>query len=66
MGRAFEFRKVRKFKRWDKMSKAFTKIGREIAIACYAIASFLDIHPRAWKCVIHLIAERAVLIKILR
>lgn len=33
MGRAFEFRKVRKFKRWDKMSKAFTKIGREIAIA---------------------------------
>jgi YebC/PmpR family DNA-binding regulatory protein len=33
MGRAFEFRKVRKFKRWDKMSKAFTKIGREIVIA---------------------------------
>lgn len=33
MGRAFEFRKVRKFKRWDKMSKAFTKMGREIAIA---------------------------------
>lgn len=33
MGRAFEFRKERKFKRWDKMSKAFTKIGREIAIA---------------------------------
>jgi YebC/PmpR family DNA-binding regulatory protein len=33
LGRAFEFRKVRKFKRWDKMSKAFTKIGREIAIA---------------------------------
>ena len=33
MGRAFEFRKVRKTKRWDKMSKAFTKIGKEIAIA---------------------------------
>jgi YebC/PmpR family DNA-binding regulatory protein len=33
MGRAFEFRKARKMKRWDKMSKAFTKIGREIAIA---------------------------------
>lgn len=33
MGRAFEFRKVRKMKRWDKMSKAFTKIGKEIAIA---------------------------------
>ena len=33
MGRAFEFRKVRKMKRWDKMSKAFTKIGKELAIA---------------------------------
>jgi len=33
MGRAFEFRKVRKMKRWDKMSKAFTRLGKEIAIA---------------------------------
>jgi len=33
MGRAFEFRKVRKMKRWDRMSKAFTKLGKEIAIA---------------------------------
>lgn len=33
MGRAFEFRKARKMKRWDKMSKAFTKLGKEIAIA---------------------------------
>lgn len=33
MGRAFEFRKARKFKRWAKMSKTFTKIGKEIAIA---------------------------------
>src|SRR5438874_6215832 len=33
MGRAFEFRKVRKMKRWDKMSKAFTKLGKEIAVA---------------------------------
>jgi YebC/PmpR family DNA-binding regulatory protein len=33
MGRAFEFRRARKEKRWDKMSKTFTKIGREIAIA---------------------------------
>lgn len=36
MGRAFEFRKDRKFKRWDKMSKAFTRIGKEIAIAAKA------------------------------
>jgi len=33
MGRAFEFRKARKMKRWDKMAKTFTKIGREIAIS---------------------------------
>jgi YebC/PmpR family DNA-binding regulatory protein len=33
MGRAFEYRKDRKMKRWGMMSKMFTKIGREIAIA---------------------------------
>ncbi|MEG1607379.1 MAG: YebC/PmpR family DNA-binding transcriptional regulator [Mucinivorans sp.] len=33
MGRAFEFRKARKFKRWGNMSRTFTKIGKEIAIA---------------------------------
>jgi len=33
MGRAFEFRKERKMKRWSAMAKAFTRIGREIALA---------------------------------
>ena len=33
MGRAFEFRKERKFKRWAGMAKTFTRIGREIALA---------------------------------
>lgn len=33
MGRAFEYRKDRKMKRWAGMAKAFTRIGREIAIA---------------------------------
>lgn len=33
MGRAFEFRRARKEKRWDWMSKTFTKIGKEISIA---------------------------------
>lgn len=33
MGRAFEYRKARKLKRWGNMAKVFTKIGREIAIA---------------------------------
>ena len=36
MGRAFEYRKARKFARWDKMSKTFTRIGREIAMAVKA------------------------------
>ncbi len=33
MGRAFEFRKARKFKRWGKMSKTFTRLGKDIVIA---------------------------------
>jgi YebC/PmpR family DNA-binding regulatory protein len=33
MGRAFEFRKGRKMKRWSHMAKTFTRIGREIAMA---------------------------------
>jgi YebC/PmpR family DNA-binding regulatory protein len=33
MGRAFEYRKNRKMKRWSQMAKVFTKIGREIALA---------------------------------
>jgi YebC/PmpR family DNA-binding regulatory protein len=33
MGRAFEFRKARKMKRWAAMSKAFTRIGKDIVIA---------------------------------
>lgn len=36
MGRAFEFRKARKMKRWGNMARVFTKIGREIAIAVKA------------------------------
>ena len=33
MGRAFEFRKARKFKRWAKMAKTFTRIGKDIVMA---------------------------------
>jgi YebC/PmpR family DNA-binding regulatory protein len=33
MGRAFEYRKERKMKRWGAMAKAFTRIGKDIAIA---------------------------------
>ncbi len=33
MGRAFEFRKERKMKRWSKMSKTFTRLGKDIVMA---------------------------------
>jgi len=36
MGRIFETRKATMFKRWDKMAKAFTRIGRDIAMAVKA------------------------------
>ncbi len=36
MGRAFEFRKARKMKRWGNMARVFTKIGKEIEIAVKA------------------------------
>ena len=33
MGRAFEFRKTRKLKRWSTMAKTFTRIGKDIAVS---------------------------------
>ncbi|MGM0635934.1 MAG: YebC/PmpR family DNA-binding transcriptional regulator [Bacteroidota bacterium] len=33
MGRAFEFRKARKMKRWSAMAKTFTRLGKDIVIA---------------------------------
>lgn len=33
MGRAFEFRKARKMKRWSAMAKTFTRIGKDIVMA---------------------------------
>lgn len=33
MGRAFEFRKARKMKRWSSMAKTFTRIGKDIVMA---------------------------------
>ncbi len=36
MGRAFEYRKARKMKRWGNMAKTFTKLGKDIIIAVKA------------------------------
>ena len=44
MGRAFEYRKARKLKRWGNMSRTFTRIGKEITIA--AKAGGPDPNPR--------------------
>ncbi|MEL6656825.1 MAG: YebC/PmpR family DNA-binding transcriptional regulator [Bacteroidota bacterium] len=46
MGRAFEYRKARKMKRWASMAKAFTKIGREIAIAVKEGGGDPEYNPR--------------------
>ncbi|MCB0620553.1 MAG: YebC/PmpR family DNA-binding transcriptional regulator [Saprospiraceae bacterium] len=46
MGRAFEYRKERKFKRWANMAKAFTRVGREIAIAVKEGGSDPNYNPR--------------------
>lgn len=46
MGRAFEFRKERKFKRWGNMSRVFTRIGKEITIAAKAGGPDPDNNPR--------------------
>lgn len=36
MGRAFEYRKATKLKRWGNMARTFTRIGKQIAIAVKA------------------------------
>jgi YebC/PmpR family DNA-binding regulatory protein len=46
MGRAFEYRKERKMKRWASMAKNFTKIGREIALAVKACGGYPNYNSR--------------------
>ena len=46
MGRAFEYRKARKSKRWGNMSRTFTRIGKEITIAVKAGGSDLSGNSR--------------------
>jgi len=46
MGRAFEYRKARKLKRWGNMSKTFTRIGKEITIAVKASGPDPHTNPR--------------------
>ncbi|MGM9843071.1 MAG: YebC/PmpR family DNA-binding transcriptional regulator [Muribaculaceae bacterium] len=46
MGRAFEYRKARKLKRWGNMSRTFTRIGKEITIAVKAGGPDASSNPR--------------------
>lgn len=46
MGRAFEYRKARKFARWDKMARIFPRIGKEITMATKAGGPNPDTNPR--------------------
>lgn len=46
MGRAFEFRKERKMKRWGNMSRTFTRLGKEITIAAKGGGPDPDNNPR--------------------
>jgi len=46
MGRAFEFRKERKFKRWAKMAVQFTRLGKEIVMAVKAGGPHIETNSR--------------------
>lgn len=51
MGRVFEKRKHKMFARFDKMAKAFTRIGKDIAIAVKAGGPNPDNNPRLRMCI---------------
>lgn len=46
MGRAFEYRKATKLKRWSNMARVFTKLGRQITIAVKEGGADPTINPR--------------------
>lgn len=46
MGRAFEYRKATKLKRWGNMARVFTRLGREIEMAVKAGGGDPDSNPR--------------------
>ncbi|MDR1878493.1 MAG: YebC/PmpR family DNA-binding transcriptional regulator [Bacteroidales bacterium] len=46
MGRAFEYRKARKFKRWGNMARVFTRLGKEITMAAKAGGGDPTTNPR--------------------
>lgn len=46
MGRAFEFRKARKMKRWGNMARVFTRLGKDIEMAVKSGGPEPSLNPR--------------------
>lgn len=46
MGRAFEYRKARKMKRWGNMARVFTRLGKEITMAAKSGGADPTTNPR--------------------
>ena len=57
MGRIFETRKHVMFARWDKMSKMFTRISKDIAIAVKASGPNPDNNPSLRRIIQNLIED---------
>ena len=53
MGRIFEVRKATMFKRFDRMAKQFTRIGKEIVIAVKASGPNPDDNPARFNMFAH-------------
>lgn len=57
MGRAFEYRRAAKEKRWDKMSKVFPRLGKLITIAAKEGGSDPEMNPRLRNAIMNAKAE---------
>ncbi len=57
MGRAFEYRRAAKEKRWDKMSKVFPKLGKSITMAAKAGGPDPDMNPALRTAILNAKAE---------
>ncbi|RUM66636.1 MAG: YebC/PmpR family DNA-binding transcriptional regulator [Sulfurimonas sp.] len=57
MGRAFEYRKASKLKRWGAMSKLFPKLGKVITMAAKEGGSDPDMNPRLRTAILNAKAE---------
>jgi len=57
MGRAFEYRKAAKMKRWDKMSKVFPKLAKMITVAAKEGGCDPDMNPKLRTAILNAKAE---------